>query len=55
MSRPIAHQDLLASLNGLNEHQLRSLLVKHLTERKLGLRWEADLIERDAGINAEIQ
>lgn len=41
------HGDLLAHLEGLNEHQLRRLLVEHLTRQKLGLYWEANAIERD--------
>ena len=48
------HTDLLAQLNGLNEHQLRRLLVEHLTRQKLGLYWEASAIERDEALNANL-
>lgn len=53
MSRQKVHGDVLARLDGLKEHELRRLLVQYLTERKLGLRWETDLIERDAAVNAD--
>jgi adenine-specific DNA-methyltransferase len=46
--------DLLARLNGYNAQQLRRLLMEHLTERKLGLRWESDAIERDRALNANV-
>ncbi|WP_313175918.1 site-specific DNA-methyltransferase [Massilia sp.] len=39
---------------GLNEHQLRRLLVEHLTKRKLGLNWEHNDIERDNALNNDI-
>lgn len=45
---------LLAELAGLNEAQLRRLLVEHLTRQKLGLNWEANAIERDAALNANL-
>jgi adenine-specific DNA-methyltransferase len=45
---------LLAQLEGLNEAQLRRLLVEHLTKQKLGLNWEASAIERDAALNADL-
>jgi adenine-specific DNA-methyltransferase len=45
---------LLAQLDHLDAPQLRRLLVEHLTRRKLGLTWEADLIERDAALNANL-
>jgi adenine-specific DNA-methyltransferase len=45
---------LLAELEGLNEQQLRRLLVEHLTRQKLGLYWEANAIERDAALNADL-
>lgn len=48
------HSDLLSQLNGLNEQQLRRLLVEHLTKQKLGLYWEANAIERDAALNANL-
>ena len=46
--------NLLAELDGLNEQQLRRLLVEHLTRQKLGLYWEASAIERDAALNADL-
>jgi adenine-specific DNA-methyltransferase len=47
-------QDILKQLDQLNEQQLRRLLAEHLTSRKLGLVWEADLIARDKAVNANI-
>ncbi len=47
-------EGLLAQLEHLNEQQLRRLLVEHLTKRKLGLYWEANAIERDAALNADL-
>lgn len=47
-------QDILKQLDQLNEQQLRRLLAEHLTSRKLGLVWEADLIDRDKAINANV-
>ncbi len=46
--------NLLAQLEHLNEQQLRRLLVKHLTKQKLGLYWEANAIERDTALNADL-
>jgi adenine-specific DNA-methyltransferase len=46
--------DLLGQLDGLNEQQLRRLLVEHLTKQKLGLYWEASAIERDRALNADV-
>jgi adenine-specific DNA-methyltransferase len=46
--------DLFASLEHLNAEQLRRLLVEHLTQKKLGLTWEANAIERDAALNANL-
>ena len=46
--------NLLAQLEHLNEQQLRRLLVEHLTKQKLGLYWEANAIERDAAVNADL-
>ena len=45
---------LLAQLDHLNAQQLRRLLVEHLTRQKLGLYWEANAIERDAALNANL-
>ena len=47
-------ENLLEQLEGLNEQQLRRLLVEHLTKQKLGLYWEANAIERDAALNADL-
>lgn len=46
--------DLLAQLEHLNAQQLRRLLVEQLTQKKLGLHWESNAIERDAALNANI-
>lgn len=46
--------NLLNELEGLNEQQLRRLLVEYLTRQKLGLYWEASAIERDAALNADL-
>ena len=45
---------LLSQLDGLNATQLRRLLVEQLTRQKLGLYWEADSIERDRALNAQV-
>lgn len=45
---------LLAQLQSLNAHQLRRLLVEHLTKQKLGLYWESNAIARDAALNANV-
>ena len=44
----------LQNLNGLSAVQLRRLLTEHLTKQRLGLYWESNAIERDAGLNANI-
>lgn len=54
MSDPSCAANLLAQLDHLNEQQLRRLLVEHLTKQKLGLYWEANAIERDAALNADV-
>ena len=46
--------NLLTQLDHLNEQQLRRLLVEHLTKQKLGLYWEANAIERDVALNADL-
>ena len=51
---PSKATSLLQELQGYNEHQLRRLLVDHLTQQKLGLQWESNAIERDAALNANI-
>lgn len=45
---------IAAQLDGLNEHQLRRLLIEHLTKQKVGLNWEHSLIERDQALNADV-
>lgn len=54
MSNSNTGQQLLAQLDSMNEPQLRRLLVEHLTQKKLGLYWEANAIERDAALNANL-
>ena len=54
MSNSNTGQQLLAQLDSMNEQQLRRLLVEHLTQKKLGLYWEANAIERDAALNANL-
>lgn len=51
---PSKATSLLQELQGYNEHQLRRLLVDHLTQQKLGLQWESNAIERDTALNANI-
>lgn len=45
---------LLGQLDQLDAAQLRRLLVEHLTGQKLGLTWEANAIERDGALNADV-
>ncbi len=45
---------IVKRLAGLNEHDLRRLLVERLTQQKLGLVWESDAIARDEAINADV-
>ena len=45
---------VLAKLDYLNAAQLRRLLVEQLTRQKLGLYWEADSIDRDRALNAQV-
>ncbi len=54
MTDTLRAANLLAQLEHLNEQQLRRLLVEHLTKQKLGLYWEANAIERDAALNADL-
>ncbi len=46
--------DLLARLDTLTIQELKRYLVQELTRKKLGLVWEADLIERDSALNANM-
>jgi adenine-specific DNA-methyltransferase len=54
MSNSNTGQQLLAQLDSMKEPQLRRLLVEHLTQKKLGLYWESNAIERDAALNANL-
>ena len=54
MSDSSRAENLLTQLDQLNAQQLRRLLVEHLTKLKLGLYWEANAIERDAALNADL-
>ncbi len=54
MTNPTRADNLLSQLGGLNAQQLRRLLVEHLTRQKLGLYWEANAIERDDALNANL-
>ena len=45
---------LLEKINGYIEHELRRLLVEHLTSQKVGLYWESDSIARDLALNADV-
>ena len=42
------------NLDLLTAPQLRRLLAEHLAEKKLGLHWEADAIDRDRSLNADV-
>lgn len=46
--------DLLARLDTLTPQEVKRYLVQELTRKRLGLVWEADLIERDAALNANM-
>lgn len=45
---------LLAQLDNMTPSQLRRLLVEQITQKKLGLNWESNAIERDEALNADI-
>lgn len=47
-------QSIEKYLSTLNEHELRRLLVGHLTNRKVGLTWERDLILPDKAVNPHV-
>lgn len=47
-------ESIESRLAGLNEHELRRLLLQQLTTQKLGLVWERDVIARDEAINADV-
>ncbi|MAD65598.1 site-specific DNA-methyltransferase [Haliea sp.] len=46
--------NLLQELEHYSPQQLKRLLVEHLTQKKLGLYWESNAIERDEALNANI-
>lgn len=46
--------NLLQELEYYSPQQLKRLLVEHLTQKKLGLYWESNAIERDEALNANI-
>lgn len=46
--------DLLSRLDTLTAQELKRYLVQELTRKKLGLVWEADLIERDSALNSNM-
>ena len=39
---------------GLNEQELRRLLIEQHASQRLGLVWEHDLIARDKALNADV-
>lgn len=47
-------ESIKAKLAGLNEQELRNLLVKELTKQRLGLVWEHDAIARDKSLNNDV-
>ncbi|WP_439870933.1 site-specific DNA-methyltransferase [Pseudomonas syringae] len=46
--------DLLSRLDTLTAQELKRYLAQELTRKKLGLVWEADLIERDSALNSDM-
>ena len=47
-------ESISAMVASLNEHELRRLLINHLTSQKLGLVWENNSLERDKAINNSV-
>jgi adenine-specific DNA-methyltransferase len=45
---------ILARLDELSPQELKRYLVQELTQKRLGLTWEADLIERDKALNSDL-
>lgn len=45
---------ILARLDELSLQELKRYLVQELTQKRLGLTWEADLIERDKALNSDL-
>lgn len=48
------HKSIEAQIASLNEHELRRLVIEHMTQQKLGLVWEHNAIERDKSLNADV-
>jgi adenine-specific DNA-methyltransferase len=46
--------DILAKLDTLSHQELKRYLVHELTNKKLGLSWESDLIDREKAINCKV-
>lgn len=46
--------EILARLDQLTHQELKHYLSEELTNKRLGLAWEADLIERDKALNANL-
>lgn len=46
--------NLLAHLDNMTLAQMRRLLVEQLTQKKLGLNWESNAIERDDALNTNV-
>lgn len=45
---------ILSRLDELSPQELKRYLVQELTQKRLGLTWEADLIERDKALNSDL-
>lgn len=45
---------ILARLNELNSQELKRYLANELTQKRLGLQWESDLIDRDQALNNDL-
>jgi len=45
---------ILAKLDELTPQELKRYLAYELTEKRLGLHWESDLIERDQALNSDL-
>ncbi len=54
MTNNTPQSDLLERLDTLTHQELKRYLVQELTRKKLGLVWEADLIQRDTALNENL-
>lgn len=54
MTKAESAQGIEQYLKGLNEHELRRVLIEHLTNRKVGLTWEKESILPDKAINRHV-